>query len=51
MDDESIKVVYQKIKTEIDQLMENKNIDFYSMSKIIHQLVQDFDTPLKNRYP
>lgn len=51
MDDESIKTVYKQIKSELDQLMENKNIDFYSMSKIIHQLVQDFDTPLKHRYP
>ena len=51
MNEESIKIVYKELKNEIEQIMNNKNIDFCSMSKIMHKLAQDFDSSIKHRYP
>lgn len=51
MNDESIKNVYKELKIQIEQLMDRKDIDFVNMSKIMHQLTQDFDSTIKHRYP
>lgn len=51
MDDESIKNVYKELKNQVEQFMDIRDIDFVNMSKLMHQLAQDFDTPIKHRYP
>ncbi len=51
MNDESIKNVHKQLKNQIEQFMDNKDIDFLNMSRLMHQLAQDFDTPIKHRYP
>lgn len=51
MNDIELKRLYKHLKGEIEQIMDQKNVDFVSMSKVIHQLVNDFDTVRKHRYP
>lgn len=51
MNQDEIKNVYKQLKDQIDQLMDNSGIDFVNMSKVMHQLAQDFDSPIKRRYP
>jgi hypothetical protein len=51
MDDELVKQVYNHLKGEIDQIMDKNNLDFCSMSKIMHKLVENFDHVVKQRYP
>ena len=51
MDDQDLKHVYRQLKGEIDSIMDKEGVDFVTMSKIIHQLVNDFDQVRKHRYP
>lgn len=51
MNQEEIKLIYKQLKDQIDNLMDNSSIDFVNMSKVMHQLAEDFDTPIKRRFP
>ena len=51
MDDNSIKQLYKTIKSEMDRLMDQHDLDFTTRSKIMHLLTQDFDSTIKHRYP
>ena len=51
MNDESVKNVYKELKNQIEEFMNHKDIDFLNMSKIMHQITQDFDSSIKHRYP
>ena len=50
MDDNEIKTIYKQLQGQIDELME-KGIEFVTRSKVMHQLVAEFDTVVKHRYP
>lgn len=51
MDDNAIKQVYKQLQGEIEHLMAKEDLDFVTMSKIMHQLANDFDQVRKHRYP
>jgi len=51
MDDNSIKSVYKILKNEIEEIMDKNDIDFLTMSRIMHKLANDFDSSIKHRYP
>ena len=43
--------IYSEIRIKIESIMAKKGVDFCNMSKIVHQIVKDFDKVIKNRYP
>ena len=51
MNENSFQNIYKQLKSQIEQFMDKSDIDYCNMSKIVHQLAQDFDTPIKHRYP
>ena len=51
MNDNEIKSIYKQLKGQIDEIMDVQGIDFVTMSKVMHQLVAQFDNVRKQRYP